>query len=333
MVTIKKVAELAGVSSTTVSHIINETRPVSEELRTRVKDAMSQLGYRPNRLARSLRRGQTKTLGMIVPDSNNPFFAEIARGVEDASFNHGYSVILCNSEADPEKERLYTELLIEKQIDGLLFVAAGISGDDLVDLLQHSSVPVVVTDREISGGNADSMGIDNLAGGRMATHYLLDLDHRRIACLGGPWNDTPSGLRVAGYQQALAERGVAVKPELLVRGDWGCESGRQCAVELLQLNSRPTAIFACNDMMAIGVLRGAYELGIAVPDELSVIGFDDISLASFVTPTLTTVNQPKYVTGIAAVDILLRRIADRDRPTLRQEFPLELVVRESTGSV
>lgn len=328
----REVAERADVSVTTVSHVVNETRPVSQALRERVLTAMDELDYRPNRLARSLRRGETHTIGVIVPDSANPFFAEVARGVEDASFDERYSVILCNSDGDLEKELFYTNVLTAKQVDGILFVAAGVSTEH-IRALQHDRVPLVVVDRTIPDVSVDEVLTDNTRGGEMVTRHLVDLGHRRIGCITGPSDVTPSADRVIGYQRALREAGMPVDERIIVRGDFQYQSGYQAAGELLAIDDPPTAIFACNDLMAVGVISAARELGLRVPEDLSVAGFDDVHLASFANPPLTTIAQPKYEMGVLATRLLLERMQDHDTPPRHELLSTRLVIRQSTAPV
>ena len=326
----REVAEHADVSVTTVSHVVNETRPVSDALRQRVLDAMEELDYRPNRLARSLRRGETNTIGVIVPDSSNPFFAEVARGVEDTSFEERYSVILCNSDGDLEKELFYTNVLTAKQVDGILFVAAGMSTEH-IQALQEDRVPLVVVDRNIPDVCVDEVLTDNTRGGEMVTRHLIDLGHRRIGCITGPSDVTPSADRVAGYEQALHEAGIPIDESIILKGDFQYSSGHQAAHKLLSMEDPPTAIFACNDLMAVGVMSAARELDQRVPEDLSVAGFDDVHLACFTNPPLTTVAQPKYEMGALATRILLQRMQDHDSPPRHELLPTRLVIRQSTA--
>ena len=323
-------AERANVSVTTVSHVINETRPVSDELRQRVLAAMDELGYQPNLLARSLRQGKTHTIGMIIPDNANPFFAEMARGVEDASFEQGYSVILCNSDGNLDKELLYANVLAEKRVDGIIFVAAGLSIERILDL-QARRMPLVVVDRDLPEAAVDSVLTDNAQGGWLATHHLVELGHRRIGCITGPSDITPSAERITGYRQALDESGIPVDKALIVRGDFQYDSGYQAASQLLQMDDPPTAIFACNDLMAIGVMSAALKLGLHIPADLSVIGFDDVRLASFANPPLTTIVQPKYEIGVIATTMLLERMHDLEMPARRRVFETNLLLRQSTA--
>ncbi|MCJ7738716.1 MAG: LacI family transcriptional regulator [Anaerolineae bacterium] len=328
--TMRDVAERAGVSISTVSHVVNETRPVSDELRGRVLAAIEVLGYQPNTLARGLRRGQTHTIGMIVPDSANPFFAEVGRGVEDASFEYGYSVILCNSDGDLDKELMYTRVLAEKRVDGIILVAAGVSTEH-IRAMQAQRMPLVVVDRDIPDVAVDSVLTDNARGGELATRHLLGLGHRRIGCIAGPSDVTPSADRVTGYRRVLKEFGLPVDECLIVKGDFQCESGYQATYSLLTMDNPPTAIFACNDMMAIGAICEAFELGWQVPDEVSVVGFDDVRLASLTNPPLTTVAQPKYEMGTVVTKLLIERMRDLDRPARRRVLDVSILVRQSTA--
>lgn len=328
--TMRDVAEHARVSVTTVSHVINDTRPVSEELRQRVLQAMRDLGYQPNRLARSLRRGQTHTIGMIIPDTTNPFFAEVARGVEDTSFERGYSVILCNSDGNLDKELLYTNVLVEKQVDGILFVAAGMSTERILEL-QRRNIPLVLIDRDLPDAAVDSVLTDNAHGGRLATQHLIELGHTRIACVTGPSELTPSADRVIGYREALIQSNLAIDGALIVKGDFQYASGYAAGTQLLGLADPPTAIFACNDLMAIGVVSAALQGGLRVPDDFSVIGFDDIRLAAFANPPLTTIAQPKYEIGVVAVTLLLERMRTPDLGARRQVLDTHLLTRGSTA--
>lgn len=333
MPTIKEVAEKASVSPTTVSHVINQTRFVSEDVRARVMAAMDELGYQPNALARSLRRGQTFTIGLILPDSANPFFAEIGHYIESDAFVSNYNVILCNTEGDLEKEKVYVDVLIKKQVDGIIFVAAGDRPDSLYPLLRRK-LPVVLIDRNLPEiqEDIDSVFTNNYEGGYRITRHLLDLGHQRIGCIGGPTYLTPSAERLVGYRDALQEAGIAFDEKLIRRGDFHPESGRVAATQLLMQPAPPTAIFAFNDLMAIGVLRAASELGRRVPHDLAVVGFDDIELARFTAPALTTIAQPKMEMGKKAVELLVERMHNHDLPTRTELLPTKLIIRESCGA-
>jgi LacI family transcriptional regulator len=360
MASIMDVARRARVSPSTVSHALNRTRFVAADTRARVDEAVAALGYRPNAVARTLRSGRSHTLGLVLPDSANPFFAELGRAIELAAFEAGFSVILCNTENDADKEQRYVGLLTRRQVDGLVLVSAAASGDSL-RALAHHRLPVVAMDRERPDLGIDTVLTDHLQGGWLATRHLLALGHRRIGCITGPADLSPSALRLAGYRRALVEAGAeagggagaeagggagaeagggaasgpgggAEAEAALVRcGDFHPESGRRAALELLGLPRPPTAIFACNDLMAFGVLRAAAEVGRRVPQDLALVGYDDIVLSAFAGPPLTTVSQPCAEMGRATIGLMVRRIGERMLPPQQARLPAVLRVRQSCG--
>ena len=329
MTTIREVARQAGVSYATVSHVINETRFVSESTRARVLAAMEALNYQTNTLARSLRKGRTNTLGLILPDSANPYFAEIGRSIEDAAYRLGYSVILCNTERDTAREEHYVDVLSKKQVDGMIFVAAGDQADSLHSLLRRE-MPVILVDRDLPNIEVDAVLTDNELGGYLAARHLIELGHRKIACIGGPSSITPSADRITGYCKALEEAGVPCDESLVVSGDYHPDSGYHLTRELLRLNSPPSAIFVLNDLMAMGALHAAAELDCRVPQDLAVVGYDNIELARFTNPPLSTVAQEKTELGTRAIQILIERTEDKSLPTRRLVLPPRLIVRGST---
>ncbi len=331
MATIYDVARAAGVSTTTVSHVLNGTRHVSEETQQRVLEAVKELRFRPNSLARSLVRQETRTIALIVPDNVNPFFAELARGIEDFGFGAGYSVILCNSDRDTNKELAYLDMLISKRVDGIIYMTMSTHLDQLQPLLDNR-IPLVTFDREYQG--IDAILLDNAQGGYDATQHLISLGHRRIATIGGPDAKTRSHERIRGYERALAEAGLAIDPQLVLAGDWTYESGVVAARQIVELRVPPTAIFACNDMMAIGAMTALREHGLGVPEDMSIVGFDNISLATFLFPPLTTLATPLVEVSQRLCQLLLDRIngqlpAEPHRSTIRGE----LVRRASTAPV
>ncbi len=330
MPTMKDVAQAAAVSVTTVSHVINETRYVSEDLRARVLQAMEELDYHPNILARSLRQGITHTIGLIVPDNSNPFFAEVARVAEMVGFEHDYSVILCNSDKNVERESAYLNVLIAKQVDGVIFIAAGSEQQHLRELAAQG-IPVVVADRDVPQELADVVLVNHEQGGYDATRYLISLGHRRIACIGGPSPLTPSSDRVRGYRRALTEGGIPVEEQLIVRCTESYLGGESAMAQLLSLEELPTAVFTYNDVTAIGALRAICNAGLRVPTDLSIVGFDDIPLASAVVPALTTVAQPITDLATVATELLIARMQNNEQQVPGQRVVLEtnLVVRES----
>jgi len=327
----RDVAERAGVSVATVSHVINQTRPVSDELRRRVLAAMDELGYHPNALARSLRQKRTSTLGLIIPDTNNPYFAEVARGVEQVAFERDFTVILCHSDYNPERELQYVDVLYAKRAAGVIWIPAT-ENCEAAERLTGYGVPLIVLDRRTPEVQCPSVLADNFRGGYAATEHLITLGHRRIGCIARPVGLSHSQDRILGYQSALRDYGLPLDEALIAKGGFRLENGRQAAFYLFDLNPPPTALFAYNDIMAIGALRAAHERGLRVPQDFSIVGFDDIPQAAFTCPALTTVSQPKLDMGRRGAELLFDLIEGK-RPPTETDVPLEvrLVVRESTG--
>ncbi|RZI97326.1 MAG: LacI family DNA-binding transcriptional regulator [Variovorax sp.] len=331
MATIKDVALRAGVSVTTVSHVVNDTRHVSAKGRERVELAIRELGYVPNAMARSLKSNTTSTLGMLIPNSSNPYFAEIVRIVEDRCFGAGYTLVLCNTDDEPRRQSVYLKVLAERRIDGLIVVSTG-DDDSLVTQLQGLRIPTVLVDREIADPSCDLVETAHMQGGLLAVRHLLSLGHKRIACIGGPEGLTPSEQRIEGWRMALAEAGAAPNADaLLWRGAFTSQSGYEAMHAILRTEEPPSAVFVCNDLMAIGALRAAHESGVHVPDELSIVGFDDIELSAYTSPALTTVAQPKERIGAMAVDMLLERVGGKRREARKVVLQPELRVRASTA--
>jgi len=327
----KDVAELANVSVTTVSHVLNKTRYVDRSLVRRVETAVKSLGYQPNALARGLRRKETRMLGMVVPDNSNPYFAELARSIEDACFECDYNMILCNSDEDPTKERAYLSLLVEKRVDGIVFVASGNDRSGVQAVLQQK-IPLVVLDRELKDTKCDSIVVDNRAGASRATQHLIDGNHRRIGCVGGPINLVAARDRLQGYQDAFTKARLRVDPKWIQPGDFHIEGGYTAVQRLLDLPNPITAIFAANDLMAIGVLRGIGARGLRVPEDIAVVGFDGISLGKYTQPPLTTMAQPIREIGKLATELVLSRVnGERKEPRIHR-LETSLVVRISCGT-
>ncbi|WP_390348583.1 LacI family DNA-binding transcriptional regulator [Variovorax boronicumulans] len=333
MATIKDVALQAGVSVTTVSHVVNDTRHVSAKVRERVELAIRELGYVPNAMARSLKSNTTSTLGMLIPNSSNPYFAEIVRIVEDRCFGAGYTLVLCNTDDEPRRQSVYLQVLAERRIDGLIVVSTGADEDDsLATQLRGLRIPTVLVDREIADPACDLVETAHMQGGLLAVRHLLSLGHKRIACIGGPLGVTSSEQRIEGWRMALAETGSAPNADaLLWRGGFTSQGGYEAMHAILRTEQKPSAVFVCNDLMAIGALRAAHESGVRVPDELSIVGFDDIELSAYTSPPLTTVAQPKERIGALAVDMLLERMGGKRRDARKVVLQPELRVRASTA--
>ncbi|MCY1413105.1 HTH-type transcriptional repressor PurR [compost metagenome] len=309
--------------------MLNKTRPVSERVRLKVEEAIAELDYVPSAVARSLKARSTATIGLLVPNSINPYFAELARGIEDGCERNGYCVILCNSDDDPQKQRSYLRVLLEKRIDGLIVASVGEQAD-LLSSLVTVRTPMVIVDRELEGVDADLVRIDHEQGAYLATRHLLELGHRDIACINGPADTSVGQLRLAGYRRALAEAGLQVDAQRVLESDFTSPGGYEAAVKLLEVD-RPTAIFAANDMIGMGVLRAAAERNIRVPAELSVIGFDDIQMSRYIYPALTTVGQSIRQLGEMAAEQLLRRIAQPLGAFECRIVAPSIVLRESTA--
>jgi LacI family transcriptional regulator, galactose operon repressor len=343
-VTRDDVARTAGVSVATVSYVLNGgPRPVSEARRRRVLQAVADLGYRPNAIARSLRARRTRILGLVLPDSANPYFAALAKAIEEAAAAREYQVIVANAAERPEREAAHIEALLRLQVDGLFWIPA-----DLRRATRDAprpAVPTVQVDRTLdpsgdddgegAGGHRyDVVAADNRAGGRLAAAHLLALGHRRLACLAGPASHRHAQARLQGFRDALREVGGA--SGLVAHGDFDFASGAAIAARWCALPAaeRPTGIVCGNDAMAVGALAAVARAGLRVPRDLSVTGFDDLPLAPFTVPPLTTVAQPVAELAEAAVERLLTRI---ERPAVAPPprhtvFPVRLVVRGSTGA-
>ncbi len=331
MATIRDVAELANVSIATVSRVINESGYVSPELDARVRQAIAQFGYQRNILARNLRRSESLTLGVLIPSSDNPYFAEMAKGVEDFCFVKGFTVVLCNTDENPEKEASYFTTLYQQRVAGFIVASTGQLTFRLQSLLDDG-YPIVVVDRPLAGLQTDVVASDNFGGARQAVQHLIDRGHRRIGLLVGRPDLESIKLRWSGAMEAIRSAGIILESNLIYdRGDLLPKSGYLGAQALLEQADPPTAIFAFNDLMAFGVLSYANAHNIAVPDQLSVVGFDDIQLASFAVPGLTTVAQPKYDLGRTAAEILLRRIQGDKTPPVNMVLSAPLIIRGSTA--
>jgi len=329
-ISIREVAKKAETSTATVSHVINKTRFVSEELTNRVKVAILELGYQPNEIARGLRRGGSKTIGLILPDNSNPFFAELARYITDIGFENDFSVILCNSNEDLDREAIFINTLVAKQVEGIIFIASHASSNHS-GILKSRNIPSVVIDRDISVAIGDVVLVNNEQGGYQATNYLIQLGHRKIGCISGPSTLTPSADRVKGYKRALQEAKIKSRREYIHVGNFLPKSGDIAMSLLLALNDRPTAVFVCNDMMAIGAKHRIELASLRVPEDISIVGFDDILFASTMTPALTTIAQPVKEMAVKATSLLIDRIQNGRSKSDMKRIVLDthLVIRNS----
>ncbi len=348
-VSIKDVAERAGVSTATVSHVINQTRFVSEQTRQKVLEAIEALNYQPSTIARGLATNATQTIGLIIADIANPFFTAVARGVEDEINQYGYHTIFCNTDEDPTREDEYLRLLFARQIDGLIIAPTGAPSARLIRMAE-ADIPIVLLDREIPGLEAPLVGVDNEDGAYQATKHLLKLGHRRIATLTGIETISTQIRRVNGYKRALQEAGIAVDEALIIRADPGFYNNQpgppasplpqslsniqmtptafKALQKLLDLPNRPSAIFVTNNQMILGTLNALKEKGLRCPEDISLVSFDDHEWASFFSPPLTVVRQPTYQLGQTAAKLLMQLI-NRQSFKTTSPLPVELIIRES----
>lgn len=333
MSTIHDVAQRAGVSISTVSRVVNKTVNVEPATEQRVREAIAALRYRPNLLARSFRQKTTHTIGLLVPDNSNPFFAEIARVIEDEGFAEGYSVVLCNSDLSAAKQATYVDVLLAKQVDGLILASTGLissaDGLEVIDRIFAAGVPCVVIDRDLGTLPVDQILVDNHHGGYLAGEFLTRFGHRQLASTVGPNGHTPSSGRIAGFQHALADVDIELKSEAIVRGNGRFDGGVAATEELLRRGVEFSAIFAFNDVMAMAAISTLRRVGLRVPDDVSVIGFDNIHLTEAMFPALTTIAQPIAEMGRRSVRLLLNRISHGDAPIARIVLPTRLITRES----
>jgi len=333
MATIKDVAKHAGVSISTVSHVLNKTRYVSEDVSNRVKDAVETLRYAPSALARSLKVNTTKTFGMLVTTSTNPFFSEVLKGVERRCYEQGYNLILCNTEGDVARMRANLDTLLQKRVDGLLLMCSEVESQRVDLFAKHNVVPTVVMDWGPTNFPCDKIQDNSYRGGYMATQHLISKGHKNIGCITGALDKQTAEQRYRGFVDAMQAAALTVNPEWVTAGDFECEGGALAFETLYSHGTLPTALFVCNDMMALSVINAASKKGIRVPEDLSIIGYDDIQLAKYITPSLTTIHQPKFRLGQRAVDTLLERIASKRETEQVISMEPTLVERDSVQAM
>lgn len=329
MANIKEVAARAQVSTTTISHVINETRFVSEATRERVFTAMRELNYAPSLVARSLKVKETNSIGMLVTTSSNPFFAEVVRGVERYCFEQGYNLMLGNTEGQAETALSYLKMMLRKRVDGLLIMCSEGQQEVFNQLDWLKSLPVVVMDWGLVSADVDLIADNSFHGGYLATRHLIELGHTAIGCITGPQSRAPANQRQAGFEKALLESGLSVNHDWIQEGDFDCASGFAAMERLLALPARPTALFVCNDMMAMGAISAAHQAGIVIPRDISIVGYDNVALAQYLSPPLTTINQPKEELGRLAVTRLLARINGEEVENHLITVDPDLVIRQS----
>lgn len=335
MNTIREVAKRARVSVGTVSNVLSQAGTVRPELRHRVEEAMRELDYQPNQIARSLKTKQTKTLGTVVSDITNPFFPQLIRGAEDAAVEHGYLLMTLNSDDRPERESQALSLLKARKVDGILLVMAPGSHEVERRKTQNGgTTPVVYLDRPAEEFEGDSVTVDNRKGARMCMHHLVARGHKRIGLLYGWPQLATARCRMEGYLDVIRETGADDDPALLRHGDFRLESSYRLSKELLLESKPPTAIFAANGMSGLGALKAIHELGLRCPEDISLAMFDDMPFGDVIQPRLTVVSQPGYEMGRQGAELLIARIEGRETTPgpVRIQLAPELIVRDSTAA-
>jgi LacI family transcriptional regulator len=311
--TIQDVARHAGVSSATVSRVLAGKPHVSETVRQRVLAAIRELEYQPSRVARSLRVQTSKIIGLIITDTQNPFFTSLVRAVEDAAYANGYALFLCNSDENPDKERLYVDLLYAERVAGVVLVPSSETDNPCRKLLE-ANIPVVAVDRRILDFPIDTVLVDNIAAAEEMVGLLIEGGHQRIGCITGPLTITTGRERREGYLQALERHGLPVQPELMRAGPPKEACGYQFTQALLNLPEPPTALFTGNNLLTMGALRAISERRLRVPEDLTLCAFDDMDWMAYLVHIVLAASQPTYEMGLTAADMLLKRIADKTRP-------------------
>lgn len=333
IVNIKDIAKRAGVSVATVSHVINSTRFVSNELIERVEKAMADMDYQPNLLAGSLRKKKTGTIGLIIPDSSNTLFAKVSKKIEDVLFSRNYSVIVCNSAYDINRELEYLKTLRSKMVDGILIVPVTLESNHL-EKFKRTGIPIVILDRSIPDINMDTILVDNFKSGYNAAKYLTSLGHKNIGYIDRIYDHSHSLERKNGFIKAIREQGLSLDEKNIVRGGFTFDDGVRAAKELVVRDSKITAIFSFNDINALGAMRGLTDLGLRIPEDVSVMGNDDIPFSSIYVPSLTTIRYPTDEMADKASNLLLKRITEPNfRRTKKIIIPTELIIRESTARI
>ncbi|MBC1559400.1 LacI family DNA-binding transcriptional regulator [Listeria booriae] len=327
--TIRDIAEKTGVSITTISQILNgKGSRFSEATRNKVFQTAKELAYKPNFFAKNMVTNRTNTIGMIVPEVTDPFFSQMVKGAEDYLNAHDYMILLCNSSQDSTREDLYVEELLHRAVDGLIIASPNILASNVFTQLESMRKPYILLDRKRHHREEGNIYIDDYEGGYMATEHLVSLGHRKIGIITSDDSFYSVEERLQGYQACLKKHHLPISPDWIMEGDQTMAGGYNATKKLLAATDI-TALFVTNDQMAVGAYRAALELGITIPDDLSIVGFDDIELAEYMAPTLTTVRQPIYAIGQTAADYLLKAIQNPNEKMANQKMPLELIVRES----
>jgi LacI family transcriptional regulator len=327
-VTIKTVAEEAGVSKTTVSHVLNKTRFVEEETRQRVLQAIDRLGYRPSLVARSLTTNRTETIGVVVSDISNNFFGDLIRGIEDFTGPKNYSLVVCNTDETLDRENHYLDLLLRQRVDGII-VAAASQRWEALNIAEMQHTPIVYTDRRFEGMHGPYAGADNMGGAQLGTNHLIQCGHQKIGMLAGFQRLSSMRERLAGFQCAMEQHGLPVFPQWIIESHLGIEEGREAAHKILSMPEHPTALFINNNYLSLGTLLALNDMGLSCPGDVSILGFDDHPWSAVSCPPLTVIRQPARQIGQAAAQMVEMLINGEQPDPLEVELPCELVLRSS----
>ncbi|MCJ8008192.1 LacI family DNA-binding transcriptional regulator [Lederbergia wuyishanensis] len=326
--TIYDVAKAAGVSIATVSKVINNTGNMRDTTRQKVKETMEKLNYQPSLMASALTGKGTETLGLLVPDISNPFFSEIAKTIEDRAHESGMSVIICSTDENTEKEKKYVELLQRKQVDGMI-VASSFHNIEILKGVVDRKIPLVMLTQDDAGLGVTSISVDDFKGGYEATSHLLSEGHRDIVIIAEYAKSSKH--RIYGYLEAHEEHGIKTSEENIIRTVASIENGRECLRKIVEKGKVPTGIFACNDLIAVGVIQEANEMGLNIPEDLSIVGFDNTILATTTVPGLTTIAQPITEMGKRVVDVIISEIKDKNQKKEHVLFKPQLIIRGTTA--
>jgi LacI family transcriptional regulator len=326
-VTIAAVAQRAGVSAATVSRVLNDDPRVGTHYRRQVQQAVHELGYRPNRIARSLRKRHSATVGVIVSDIGNPHFSEAIRAIEDHAYAHGHTVLVCNTDETSAKQRAYLEAMIDERVRGVILSPSD-PGDPTISRVMDLGIAVVAFDREVGDRRADAVVVDNVTGAQAATNHLIDAGHTAIAYVGGRAEVETGAERLEGYQLAMRAAGLAPRS---VDGGFRADAARAAVAQLLASPGHPTALIVANNLMTLGVVQALRDARIGVPDDIALVAFDDPPWAALMHPPLTVLAQPVRRMATDAMDLLLDRVRGRRSEPRRIVHEVELIVRESCG--
>lgn len=328
MTTIKQVASHASVSSATVSRVLNKDARVSQEVRERVLASVAELGYRPNRVARSLRRKSSETIGVIVSDIENPHFTRAVRTIENAAYEQGYRMVLCNTDESAEKQKAYLEVLAAEQVTGII-LAPAIADDPTITQLLDTDIPIVAFDRTVNDERADAVMADNVTAARQATRHLMDQGRKHIGFIAGRSRIRTGADRLRGYELAMSEAGCE---PIVGEGGFRLERSLQATSQLLAEHAELDGLVVANNLMAIGALDALRNAGVTIPDDVAVVGIDDPPWASLISPAMTTFAQPTQTMATMAFDLLVGRIRKEREVPREMVYQFELVVRESCGA-